>query len=205
MSTPRYGDLFQQSWEWIREQLPLTAGLTLVYMVASGALHLVPIAGAFLAAALAPGYVVCLLRIRQKKPINFVDFFWCFNDFGRLLHYYLMVVLMTIAIVVGMIFLIVPGIYLVVALHLSSAWFVLRKQDAIVCLKASMDLVNGRWWYMAGLLLLLGLLNILGACFFVIGLLISVPLSVLVGVAAMEALENINLANASDKPLSPAP
>ena len=204
-TTMEYGALFDKAWGWIRDQLPLVAGLTLVYGVALGVCSLLPIVGHFAAMAIGPGYLVCLLKIRDRQNMDFADFFWTFTDFNRLLHFYLMFVIQWILICVGFILLVIPGVYLAVALSLSSTYFVLREQDGIQSLKKAKALTEGHWWFLAGLFLLIGVLNILGALFFLIGLLITLPLSVLVAVAALEALERKTPVSVIDVAATPLP
>lgn len=189
MSELSYGQLFDKSWATIRQNLALSAGLTLVYFLAAVALSMIPFLGGFLTTLIVPGYMYSLIQIRDNKSIEYKDFFWCVQDFNRLLHWLVANTIKTIAIIVGFILLIVPGIYLAIALALSEPYFIFRKQDGIDSLKGSVHLVDQNWWFMCGLLLFIGILNIVGVLCFLIGVLVTIPTSTLILLYAMEALE----------------
>lgn len=189
MSELTYGQLFDKSWDTIKKNLALSAGLTLVYILAAIALNIIPFVGSFLAGLLTPGYLYCLIRIRDHQNIEFRDFFWSFQDFNRVLHWLVMYFVKIVAIVIGFILLIIPGIYIAVAVMVSEPYFVFRQQDGIEALKASAKLVTQHWWFMFGLVWLILFLNLLGAICFLIGLLVTIPMSVVIVYYAMEALE----------------
>lgn len=191
MSELTYGQLFDKSWDTIKKNLALSAGLTLVYFLAAIALNIIPFVGGVLAGLLTPGYLYCLIRIRDHQNIEFRDFFWSFQDFNRVLHWLVMYFVKIIAVVIGLILLIIPGIYIAVAVMVSEPYFVFRQQDGIEALKASAKLVTQNWWFMFGLVWLILFLNILGALCFLIGLLVTIPMSVVIVFYAMEALEKI--------------
>jgi len=189
MTEITYGQLFDKSWDTIKKNLGLSAGLTLVYFIGALALNMIPVIGGFIAGLLSPGYLYCLIQIRDKQSVEFQDFFWSFQDFNRVLHWMVLNAIKIIAIIVGFILLIIPGIYIAIALSLSTQYFVFRKQDGIESLKASVRLVNQNWWFMFGLALFTVFLNILGFLCFIIGILVTIPISVLILYYAMEELE----------------
>lgn len=70
--------------------------------------------------------------------------------------------LLTLLIIsIGLIFLILPGIWLAVSLMFGMYFIVLRGQGTIESLKSSFHLVKGRWWNTFGKLLFFGLLSLL--------------------------------------------
>jgi hypothetical protein len=202
MSTLSYGELFDKSWNAIKENLALSAGLTLVYIVAAAALSVIPILGHFLGTLLTPGYVFCLIKLRERKNIEFADFFWGFMDFNRLLQWVVLNIIKFVLVFIGIVLLVVPGIYLAIGLSLAEPYFVFRQQDGVESIKASMKLVGQHWWFMFGLLSLVCLLNLVGLLCFILGILITVPMSILIVYYALEAYEkNVGNLNA---PVSPS-
>ncbi len=189
MSTLRYGEIFDHAWGQIKDKLPLVAGLTLVYFLATSVFSWIPSLGLFMSGFIHAGYVVCLLKIRDSNELSFNDFFWPFLDFNRLLQMALFLMIFSFLIGFGFILLVIPGIYLVVALSLGSLYFVTRKPDAIEAIKMSLHLISNHWWQMFGLLILICLLNIAGAICFGIGLLLSMPMSVFILLRALDVLE----------------
>ena len=74
---------------------------------------------------------------------------------------------------------IIPGIYLAVRFKFFP-YVVVENEDATIksIIETSLKLTKGHFWMILGLLVLIGLLNLLGAAFFVIGLAVTVPVSI---------------------------
>lgn len=176
-SLPTYTELLNKSWDSMKNNLSLSAGLTLVYCMGLGAMNYVDYIGWAVGILVAAGYMACLLKMREGKTFDFQDFLWAFQSFDRLIHVLLASVLRTAIIFVGFVLLIIPGIYWTVTTCLSDVLVVKEKQDAVGAIKRSMALVKGRWSYMAGFLFVLMLLNIVGFLCAIIGILITIPLS----------------------------
>ncbi|MFN7729779.1 MAG: hypothetical protein ACK5P7_11535 [Bdellovibrio sp.] len=181
-------DLFDKSWNAIKDQLALVAGLTLVYGVGLAAISMIPFAGSFLSAPFTAGYMVCLLKIRAKQDIDYNDVFWGFQNFNRFAQLLLAGFIVGILMILGFFFLVIPGIWFLVASSLTTAYLVLNDGDAITSMKKSLAAVQGNWWHVCGLLIVLGLLAFAGALCFFVGLLIAMPVATLMTLGAAEAL-----------------
>jgi hypothetical protein len=189
MAPLRISDLFNRAWNRIRDNLALVVGLTVVYGLASAVCTAVPVVGGFLVAALYPGYLMGLLRIQQQQTLDFQDFFWSFQDVNRFIHVILGSFLISLFLLVGFVCLIVPGIYLSVALCLAPLTIVYVKTDAIDSLKTSRDLIEGHWWFVGNFLFAVTLINLAGFVSLLVGLLISIPVSTLMHYELMLALQ----------------
>jgi len=189
MSTLQYGEIFDKSWQDIRGQLPLVAGLSFLYFLAAAVTIHMPVLGMFVNSFIHAGYVICLLSIRNKNEMGFADFFWAFGDFNRCLQLLVLFLVYNFAIIFGFICLIIPGIYFGVTLSLATSYFITRKQDAMESFKESSRLIKGHWWEMSVLLFLICMLNLAGALCLVVGLLISMPLSVFILLNTLDVLE----------------
>lgn len=174
---PTYTELLNKSWDSMKNQLPITAGLTLVYCMGLGSMQYVDYIGWAISIVVAAGYMACLIKMRQGKTFDFQDFLWAFQSFDRLIHVLLASVLRTLIICGGLLLLIVPGIYWSVTTALSDVLVVKENQDSVGAIKRSMALIKGRWSYMAGLLFVLMFLNLVGIVCLLIGILITIPLS----------------------------
>ncbi|OGI21936.1 MAG: hypothetical protein A2808_02195 [Candidatus Moranbacteria bacterium RIFCSPHIGHO2_01_FULL_55_24] len=95
--------------------------------------------------------------------------------------YYLMVI-------IGLIFLIVPGIYLGLRYYFLSYVFVDKKTSIGEAFSQSSKLTEGKKWDLFGFFLLLIALNILGALLFLVGLVVTIPLTTLAIVYAYVSL-----------------
>lgn len=76
-------------------------------------------------------------------------------DIGRMLLWGIVYVL---AVILGTICLIVPGIYLGVAWIFSSYFLIIRKYSVSASMGASMELIRGQWWNVFGYLIVLQLI-----------------------------------------------
>lgn len=190
MNSLNYGELFDKSWKSINKNLLLSAGITIVYFLAISVFSVIPFAGGILTSLMLPGYLKCLLRIKDQQNFEFTDLFWSFLNLNRLINYILLSILMSLSIGLGFILLVIPGIFMLVSLSLANAYFIFREEDAMAAFKNSFVLVKKNRWFMFGLLILIGMLNILGAACLLIGLLVTIPMSILLMYYSLEAYEH---------------
>ncbi len=132
---------------------------------------------------LAAGFVFSSLKIVRGEDVAFGELFAGFNKF---LPIFLAALLVSIAVLVGLVLLVVPGIIL--ALGLSQWMLLIMDRDA-----GAMDSLKASWEMMRGYkvsLFILGLaligINLLGALALVVGLLVSLPFSACAGAAFYE-------------------
>jgi len=129
-----------------------------------------------LAAAIYPflaGVMVLALRRADGLPVKAAD---ALSHGVRLREVILLGVLLTLATGVGFALLLLPGIYLSVALMFALPLLVDRRLGAIAAMKASLAAVHPRWFRCAGLMLVLGLLLALGGLV-IVGLVWVLPVS----------------------------
>lgn len=173
------GQIFERSWNTIKDQVALVAGLSLVAVMGMAVAGSIPVLGWALNAVIGAGYVACLLRLRRGEQFDFQDFLWAFQNMNRLIHVVLAAVMVFAAVIFGTILVIIPGIWIYVMLSLSTVIQVRDDKDAVAALKGSYELVTGDWWKVFGLILFVAGLNLLGAMCFLIGLLVTLPISYL--------------------------
>jgi uncharacterized membrane protein len=102
-----------------------------------------------------------------------------FSDLHVFLPYLILSILTSIAVGVGMVLLIVPGIYLALAFAVAPYALVDKNLKCVPALKASMELTTGHKWHLLGFIIVLIAINIVGAILLLIGLLVTIPISVL--------------------------
>jgi uncharacterized membrane protein len=83
------------------------------------------------------------------------------------------------AVVVGLVLLVVPGIYVAVKYALFGQVLATTSTSALEALRDAAVLSDGRWWTLFPLLLMALLLNLAGLAFLGLGLLITFPVSLL--------------------------
>jgi uncharacterized membrane protein len=152
----------------VEEIVSRTIGDTLLGALASVAL-------AVLSVVMSAGLTMLSLRIAEGHAAHYRDLF----PWNRMVWlYFLASLLMGLTILGGLILLVIPGIFLMV--RLSFVRFpVIEGAGPIEAIKRSWALTRGHWWHLAGFLLVLLGINVVGAILLLVGLLVSVPVSML--------------------------
>lgn len=120
------------------------------------------------------GIYLVVFKILKNQEIVFNDFFKGFHYFLPLLLSSLVTSVLT---VIGFILLIIPGIYLLVAYIFANLIIIDLKIDFWQAMELSRKMVSKNWFSLAFLLLLLAILNAAGFICLIIGLLITVPIT----------------------------
>ncbi len=183
-----YSEILNVAWSHIKNDLPLAVGLTLVSMMSLAVANWIPFVGSFLNFPLLAGYLRCLLKIRNRETIGYSDFFWGFVNFNRLLHLGLASLLVGLGFILGLILLLFPGIWWIFAAIFTLQLMVLKDLDSVGAIQKSLALVKNRWWNVFGFFVLLAMINFVGSLCFFVGVLISVPLTAMAALSAVEFL-----------------
>lgn len=132
---------------------------------------------------LSAGMIYSILKVLRDEEVAFGELFSGFSRFVPLVIAY---ILMILAVILGLIALVVPGIIL--ALGLSQYMLLIMDKDAgaVEALKGSWQMMRGYKWSYFGLGLCLIGINILGLLALGIGLLVTIPVSL----AAVTAFYN---------------
>ncbi|MEX6501787.1 hypothetical protein [Pseudomonas zhanjiangensis] len=116
------------------------------------------------------------IRRAADQPLSFNEIF---SHFGRTLPLVITAVLMMVLIYLGMLLLVLPGLYLAIAYMLAIPLVVERGLSPWQALEASRKAISQHWFKVFGLFLLLGLITILSVIPLGIGLVWSIPLFVI--------------------------
>lgn len=117
------------------------------------------------------------IRRAAGQPFSFNEIF---SHFGSLVPLLIAAVLMMVLIYLGMILLLIPGIYLAVAYMLAIPLIVERGLSPWQAMEASRKAITQHWFKVFGLFLLLGLIVMVSAIPLGIGLIWTIPLFVMV-------------------------
>lgn len=135
--------------------------------------------GSFAITAVVPplyaGFVIVVFMLFKGREVQFGDFFKGFNYFLPLV---LASIVMSILITLGMILLILPGIYLIVSYMFVSMLIIDYRMEFWQAMETSRKIVAKNWFSMFVFFLLLVVINLLGAMALGIGLLVTSPLCV---------------------------
>lgn len=119
------------------------------------------------------GVIYISLQFVDKKKPEVKDVFYTKNLF----NFILASIMKMIIIVFGYLLLIIPGIIFSIKLQYSEYLIVDKGMDAVDSLKGSWELTKGVKWNIFLFGILLGLINILGFLALLVGLLVTIPLS----------------------------
>lgn len=121
------------------------------------------------------GMYKVFLKLHDKQPADFTDLY---SHYGLLGKYILTLFIYAIAVIVGLVLFVIPGIYL--ALKYTFAPLVIvddEKATATEALARSASITQGIKWKLLGFVIMLMLINFVGMIFFMVGLLITMPIS----------------------------
>ncbi|NEN23391.1 hypothetical protein G3O08_07750 [Cryomorpha ignava] len=165
-----------QGWDLFRKAPMQLVLYTLIVLGVSIVIGLIPIVGTIGGVIVGPvlmaGYYIGIKKLDETNAVEIGDFFKSFDYWLQLFLYELVSGLL-----VGLAFLllVLPGIWLVVALSFGSAFIVFAKFEFWDSIKTSAEIVNKKWFSFFGLIIVLGFINLVGALFLGLGLFITIP------------------------------
>ncbi len=168
------GTYIRRGWEIFQENIGMFIGYTLITIAISVASAFIPFGSLLVSGPLTAGFYIVANKISKGEPYEFGTFFKGFDFFVPLL---LWTLIGGIFIALGLVVLIVPGIYLAVAYTFVPLFIVFGKIEFWDGMEFSRKLVTKKWWNIFGFVLLLMLINMVGALAFLVGLLFTIPLS----------------------------
>ena len=172
------GDYLKTGWELFKRYPGWYIGFFLIYVVLQTVSRLIPwfgsVAGFTVGPALLMGNFIVSAKLLQGHTPKFSDFFLGFRFFIPLL---LTAMVGGALAGIGLLLLVIPGVYLLVGYLFASSLVVDRRLDFWAALDLSRRTVQPIWFSMFAFLLLLMLINLAGAVALGIGLLVTVPLT----------------------------
>jgi uncharacterized membrane protein len=133
--------------------------------------------------------LVLFLHMYDKKELGFKK---ALTSWKMFFNYIVANILMTIAILVGLILLIIPGVIIMFKLMFVPQLVVDRNMGPIEAIKKSWEMTKGQMSYMVSVTLLIIGVLILGMLALVIGLLVAVPVSMYAGIHAYRTVLKAN-------------
>ncbi len=133
-----------------------------------------PFGGFIISGPLTAGFFLVARRLDKGEEIIIDHFFEGFKFFIPLL---LLTIVSGILIFIGFIAFIIPGIYLSVAYTFAIFFVIFARMEFWDAMEASRHLTGKQWFDFFLLILVLGILNLLGAMIFGVGLLFTLPIS----------------------------
>ncbi len=191
-------ELFRSGWRKTKEHfwfmfLVLVVVLLLSFFPSQGFLTIITIIiGIFASISI----ITISLMIADGKTPVWNDLFLKYGNYKVFLNYLIASILSTIIVGVGLLLLIIPGIYLAIRLQFYR-FLVVDKEGIgpVMALKESWRMTENHTWNLFLFMLLVILLNFVGVLLFGIGLFVTVPVSILAyAFLYRKLLANISLA-----------
>lgn len=187
--------LFSRAWTVFRAHLGITIAVFLIYSLLTGSPSFWDGEGWFsgfsdliqfaIAGPITAGTYMFALRLVRGEESDLGEMFRGFQVFGRAFAVF---VLYTAMVVVGLVFLIVPGIYVAVA-FMPAMYLVLDDDLGIIeTLQKAWAMTDGRRGSIFIVLLAIAGLNLLGLLAFLVGVLFTGALSLLIAAALYDEL-----------------
>lgn len=152
-------------------------GLFILYTVIVLALTtFVPFAGFIIGAVLTAGFYIAARQLDNNRELKLEDFFESFQLF---LPLFLAGLVSGLLIAAGVILLVLPGIWLAVAVSFAYPIVVFSKQEFWDSIVLSIKIINRNWFHFFLFFIVLGLINMVGALLLGLGLLVTIPLTYL--------------------------
>lgn len=104
-----------------------------------------------------------------------------YNQYPKIINYLIASILFVLMVLVGLILLVVPGIYLAIRFHMYSYLIVDKNLGAIEALKQSSVITKGSMWNLFLFWIVSIIVVIIGAILFFVGLLVAVPVVLVAG------------------------
>ncbi len=175
------GKWMHTGWEIFKSN----SGPSIAFSVLGGICYIlinfIPFAGMFVLYPFIAGFIIMSLMFFQKQTPEFKNYFWGFRHFLPLLVFS---VVSMMFISIGILLLVVPGIYLSIAYLFSPYLIVEKNLDYWPAMEISRKKVNKQFWGLLGFSGVILMINIIGCIPFFLGLFITIPLSTCMVTAA---------------------
>lgn len=170
---------FRQGWQLFASNVSGFLGFTVLWLFLNLALNSVRGLGSALAFVINPplwaGLVVVSLKVWRQQPVVANDYLEGFKLIIPLVVYW---VVSSVFISLGLLLLLLPGIYLAVG-YLFSIWLIVeRGLDFWAAMELSRRTIHRHWFEVFGFVILLFLLNVAGLLLLGLGLLVTLPWSI---------------------------
>jgi membrane-anchored glycerophosphoryl diester phosphodiesterase (GDPDase) len=133
------------------------------------------------------GFVTFALRAHDNVGGLRVSDMWNPKPFWK---YLAVQILVGITVLIGLVLLVVPGVIAAIGLLFSSYLIVDKGRGPIEAMKESWRVTKGNRWQLALLVLAVAVLNILGFMLVLVGLLVTIPVSMIAMAHAYRTLEH---------------
>lgn len=212
----RTGDVIKQAWGKFKKHMFFLWTLLAIFIVVSGVFSaldktledqaflslVITLVSIVVTIVLELGLIRMYLDLVDSDREDSLKVLW--SQGKRFWSYLGASILLGVGVLIGLILLIVPGIYIALTYQFFSYLIVDKELGALEALKRSGEITKGVKWQLLGFSLALLALNLVGALLLLVGLLVTIPVSALAYVIVYRALAQ-RLEPAVIPAIAPAP
>lgn len=170
---------FNEGWELFKRAPGVFIGFTVVYVAVLAAASFIDetfssVVNMFITPIAAAGYYTAASVVDKKGHIEFNDFF---RSMDRYWHLFLFNIIVAILTAIGLVLLIIPGIWFAVAVMFGYPLIALERMSFTDSIEVSIRVIHKKWFHFLLLAFLLVLVLLAGAILCGIGILVAMPLA----------------------------
>ena len=189
----KFSEYINQGFDIFKKDAGAFIGYLIIALFISIACAIIPILGPLLSMFITPplyaGYFIVAKKIIHNEPYEFGDFF---KGFDYLVQLFLGNLIVSIFVTIGIVFCIIPGIYLAVAYIWVTMFIVFAGLEFWPAMEMSRKVITKNWFSFLGFIIVLGLINLLGLLALGVGLLVTIPSTKLALFAAYNDIVGTN-------------
>lgn len=169
---PDIGQCLSEGWALYQKDPVLLSGATILMAVICGIAGLVPLAGTLVYPPLLAGLYTMIIRLDRGESITISNLF---DGFQRFLPLIIASILISVFVTIGLILLVLPGLYLLIVYSFSTLLIIDQKQDFWPAMENSRKIIHAHFWSYALVALVLALICIIASLPLGLGLIIAAP------------------------------
>ena len=173
-----FKEVFMFGWSKTRQHAWFLVLTFIIASIISHASRFIPVFDFVVSMMISLSLVSLSLKIVRDHSFTFADLYYPILSSKRVIKFIVLSIIYVVAVGLGFVLLIVPGIYIAVR-YFFYPYVAVEHEDADLqsLVKMSYRLTNNHFWPVLAFIILTILLNILGAALLIVGLFVTVPVT----------------------------
>jgi hypothetical protein len=186
-----FKEVFKFGWLKTKQHAWFSALTALMVFILMSSVRHVPVLEMLAALLVCLSIASISLTIARDQNFSFSDLYKPVLSPYLVLKFLALTAMYVVAVSIGLILFVIPGLYLAVRFKMYP-YVLIENENATLkeLIKMTSKLTYGHFWKVLGFLIALSILNIVGAMVFLVGLVITVPVSIFATAHVYEKLKN---------------